>query len=119
MRGSEQTEFILLEGKQPSGSVGCEEQTVVAIAGPSQRPGPIAVGKVNRGAANFARSNIEAPKSRTLILSEYSGTTDRQMATTRHLSDDSDPPGLYIHGEQVIRGYAYDDISRLDGDGVN
>src|ERR1700744_5594490 len=74
---------------------------------------------MDRGTADPARTNIEAPKSRALILSEHCVATQSQMSTPRRLSHHSDLSRLHIHGEQVMRGHTNDDISGRDRDGVN
>src|SRR5208337_4709620 len=91
----------------------------MAIASPPKRAGPLAIRKMDGGTADVARSNIEAPKSRALILSEHSSTAHGQMAATRRLTHNRNKPRLNIHCKQMTHGYADDGPSRRGRDCVN
>ena len=68
MRSSECMEaLVLVEREQPPNGVGSEQQATMGIARPAKRAGPVAFGKLHGGAANPARSNVEAPESRAII----------------------------------------------------
>src|SRR6267378_8393014 len=81
MRSSEcMKAFVLVEREQPPIGVGSEQQATMGIARPAKRAGPVAFRKLDGGAANPARRNVEAPEPRAIIKSEHSRAANRQMA---------------------------------------
>src|SRR6267154_1978791 len=113
MRSSEGMEaLILVEREQPPIGVGGEQQATMGIARPAKRAGPVAFWKLDGGAANPAGSNVEAPQSRAIIQSEYPRATNGQMAAARRFAHNRNQSRLEIYGEQMMRGYADDGLSR-------
>ncbi len=92
-------------------SIGGEHEPRVTIASPRQRNGPVAVREVNGIASDAAGSKIEAPKPRSIILSENPAAIHDELTATRRFSHDSNTSRFEIDGKQVPRRDTYDGIS--------